>query len=119
MELLSLYNFGRTFGFLISPVTAHPTSLGWAGTLTRTEEQFTKEGGANLEGAITSAATSITARPGQHPLLRHVSGTHRRRDLKASPVSGWTWTVVRADGGSTAASHADNATVTLIVTKER
>ena len=71
-------------------------------------EQFTNEGGANLNGAITSSATSITVKTTANIPS---SGTFRARIddeyLKVTAVSGLTWTVVRADGGSTAASHAE------------
>ena len=82
-------------------------------------EQFANQASANLNGAITSSATSITV---QSEVNVPASGTFRvlidSEYLQVTAVSGTTWTVVRGDGGSTAASHLNNATVTLIVTKE-
>ena len=82
-------------------------------------EQFANQASANLNGAITSSATSITV---QTEVNVPSSGTFRAliddEILKVTAVSGTTWTVVRGDGGSTAASHLNDATVTLIVTAE-
>lgn len=82
-------------------------------------EQFSNAGGANLDGAISNSATSITVK---NAVNAPSSGTFRAmidsEYLKVTAVSGLTWTVVRGDGGSTAATHADNATVDIIVTKE-
>jgi len=82
-------------------------------------EQFSNEGSAALDGAITNSVTSITVKS---PVRVPSSGTFRARIddeyLKVTAVSGNTWTVTRNDGGSTAASHSDNAPITIIVTKE-
>jgi hypothetical protein len=82
-------------------------------------EQFANEAGANLDGAINSSVTSITVKT---EVNVPASGTFRARIddeiLEVTAVSGTTWTVTRADGGTTAASHLDDATITLIVTAE-
>lgn len=81
-------------------------------------EQFSNAGGANLDGAIDNAVTTITVKS---PVNVPSGGTFRAlidsEYLVVTAVSGLSWTVERGAEGSTAASHLDGATVNIIVTK--
>lgn len=82
-------------------------------------EQFSNEGSAVLDGGINNSVTSITVKS---PIRVPATGTFRARIddeyIKVTAVSGNTWTVARNDGGSSAASHSDNAPINLVVTRE-
>jgi hypothetical protein len=82
-------------------------------------EQFANEASAKLDGAINNSTTSIVV---TSTVRTPASGTFRVRIdseyLKVTAVSGSTWTVTRGDGGTTAASHLDQADIFVVVTKE-
>lgn len=82
-------------------------------------EQFANEASAVLSGDIDGAVTSITVAT---DVNIPSGGTFRARIeseyLKVTAVSGSTWTVVRGDGGTTAAPHVNGTTIYVVVTKE-
>lgn len=84
-------------------------------------EQFANVGQAVLNNGttLTSSATSTVV---STRVNIPSSGTFRilidTEIIKVTAVSGTTWTIVRGDGGSTAASHTDGTTIYVIVTAE-
>jgi hypothetical protein len=83
-------------------------------------EQFANEVTANLDGAINDSVTSLTVKSvvGTAPSSGNFRALVDTELMEVTGVSGLVWTVVRGDGGSTAAAHSDNAVVYLVVTKE-
>lgn len=81
-------------------------------------EQFSNAAGANLDGGVDATTTTVVVK---NPVNVPSSGTFRAlidtEYLMVTAVSGSTWTVERGSEGSTAAAHADNAPINLIVTK--
>jgi hypothetical protein len=84
-------------------------------------EQFSNNPSTTLtnSGGISSSATSLTvASGGPFPS----SGTFRiiidGEIIQVTAVSGTTWTIVRGDGGSIAATHAQGANIYGILTAE-
>lgn len=83
-------------------------------------EQFANIGQATLNNGTTlsSGATSTTVSSGVNVPS---SGTFRAlidtEIIKVTAVSGSTWTIVRGDDGTSAASHTDGATAYIIVTR--
>jgi hypothetical protein len=82
-------------------------------------ELYTTLGGSTLDGAINNAVTSLDVlSASSFP----TSGTFRIRIddeiLKVTAVSGATFTVARGQEGTSAASHADVAVVTEVLTME-
>jgi hypothetical protein len=82
-------------------------------------EQFANAPTATLNGSINNSVATLTA-SGEVNIPS--SGTFRAlidsEIIKVTAVSSHTWTIVRGDGGTTAASHANGATITVIVTAE-
>lgn len=84
-------------------------------------EQFSNSGTAVLNngGTLTSGATSVVV---TSEVNIPSTGTFRvlieSEIIKVTAVSSHTWTIVRGDGGTSAASHADGLTAYVIVTKQ-
>jgi hypothetical protein len=84
-------------------------------------EQFANIGSAvlNMGGTLSSGATSITvASEIQIPSTGTFRALIQNELIKVTAVSSHTWTVVRGDGGTTAATHLDGTTIYVVVTKE-
>lgn len=82
-------------------------------------EKFANAATSTLNGAITSSATSLVVSSAalfpSTPQFRIIIDTEI---MLVTGVSGTTFTVSRGNGGTTAASHANTAVVTQILTKE-
>jgi hypothetical protein len=82
-------------------------------------EIFANDPKVNLDGAITSSATTLTVK---NAVNVPTTGTFRARiddeNLAVTAVSGSTWTVTRGDGGTAPASHADGSPIYVLLTRE-
>lgn len=83
-------------------------------------EQFADLAHTTLNGAITNSATSlVVASSSLFPSTGDFRIKIEAEVLKVTAVSGTTWTVVRAQAGTSAQSHADTTDIYAVVTKEQ
>jgi len=82
-------------------------------------EQFSNGAQTTLNGGINSTTTSVIVDSvAQFPSAGNFRIIIDNEIMLVTAISSYTFTVERGDGGSEAASHSDEAVVSLILTKE-